>query len=211
MQIRVEQPFSLYADVDVTYDGRAASTLERGNYLIVHKSDGTLLVMGGDKYKPRNYQAPGAILKLHNNQLVSTRKDERINIILHNIISYTEHHDWSVARTKVTKTEAELRDKIAASIKDYIPNAIEVFVEFQTPVGNVDILVIDANNVYCVIEVKRGRASLAACSQIRRYTEYFNEIGRQVKGYIASPQISKNALKHAGGHNIAWLKADHSI
>jgi len=211
VQIRVEQPFSLYADIDVTYNGRASSTLERGKYLIIHKSDGTLLIMGGSLYKPRNYQSPGAVLKINGNQLTSSRKDECISITVHQIISYVEYPEWSISRTKITKTERELRDRIAKFIRDFIPTAAEVFIEFQTPVGNIDILVIDNDGLYNVIEVKRGKANLAACSQTNRYSDYFKSLGYCTKNYIASPSISQNALNYAEERGIIWLKVDHAV
>jgi RecB family endonuclease NucS len=211
-RIRPEQSFSLYASCTVDYDGRARSTLEKGNYLIIHKSDGTLLIHGGTLCTPRNYQPPGAILKTDKNRIISFRKNEIIVITISKILAYDEFKDWSKQRIDITKTEKELRDKIVSQIDKYLKTKVkEVHVEFPTPVGNIDILAIDENNIYHVIEVKRGKASLAACSQLDRYSTYFINIMKDVKDYIASPEVSSNATNHMRTLRQSWIKAVHSI
>lgn len=211
-QIRVEQSFVLYARCQVLYDGRANSTLESGNYLITHKNDGTLKIDGGTLCNPLNYQPPGAILLKHGNTLISTRKKETIKIIVDSIHFYRELKDWSTNKIKISKTEAQLRSKIAAKVDNILSiESIEVYEEFKTPVGDIDVLAIDKNNVYHVIEVKRGKASLATCSQLKRYCGYFASVVDNYKGYIASPEISKNALTHAENSEQTYLKVDHSI
>jgi RecB family endonuclease NucS len=211
-QIRPEQSFSLYANCTVDYDGRARSTLEKGNYLIVHKSDGTLLIHGGTLCTPRNYQPPGAILKLDKNKIISFRKGELIVITVFKILSYNEFKDWSKQRIDITKTEKELRDKIASDINNFLKTKVkELHIEFPTPVGNIDILAIDEDDIYHVIEVKRGKANLAACSQLDRYSTYFINIMKNVKDYIASPDVSSNAIEHMGTLRQTWIKAVHSI
>ena len=104
-RIRVEQPFVLYALCTVEYDGRAKSTLELGNYLIIHKSDGTLLIQGGTLCTPRNYQPPKAIMKKVGNQLISTCKGETITIDIERISLYEELKDWSSKKIEISKTD----------------------------------------------------------------------------------------------------------
>ena len=209
-QVRVEQPFILYAKCRVDYDGRAKSTLEAGNHLIIHKNDGTLLIHGGALCTPLNYQPPGAILYKQGNQLISKRKDETIIITVEETLSYDELCDWSSKKIEIHKTERELRDFIADNLETILGvKFLEVYTEFQTPVGNVDILGIDEFEVYHVIEVKRGSASLASCSQLERYSNYFIEIMKTVKDYLACPKISANALKYAADMRQTWVQIDH--
>lgn len=210
MNIRVEQSFILYAHCSVEYNGRAKSTLIPGNYLITHKNDGTLRIDGGSLCTPLNYQPPGAILYKQPSGLISKRKKETIIINLEKIYHYQELQDWSTNKIDITKTEANLRDKLAADIHKIInANFIEVFKEFKTPFGVIDILAIDNQGIYHVVEVKRARSTLSTCSQVSRYCQYFNDIMMNVKGYIASPEISKNALKYANQHSQTYLKVDH--
>ena len=208
-QIRVEQSFTLYATCKVYYEGRAKSTLDQGNYLIIHKSDGTLLIHGSTLIKPRNYQPPKSILKKQENKLISNSKKEQIIIEIDKIINYTEHQDWSNNKISLTGSESDLRDKLVEEINQFIPNLSEIQIEFLTPVGSIDILGIDDQKIYHIIEVKRAKSSLAACSQLNRYVNYFKSIDNHTIGYLASPEISKNALeliKNSKDRN--WLKYD---
>lgn len=209
-KIRVEQSFVLYAYCSVQYDGRAKSFLDPGNYLITHKNDGTLRIDGGALCTPLNYQPPGAILYQNGNQLTSKRKEEIIVIEIFQLHYYQELKNWSTNKIEITKTEAELRDYLIDNIEQTLKiKAKEVFKEFKTPVGLVDILVIDENNTYHVIEVKRGKSNLATCSQLERYAYYFISIMKNVQDYIASPDISTNALKFAQENFQNYLKVEH--
>lgn len=211
-RIRVEQPFVLFAKCTVDYDGRAKSTLELGNYLVTHKSDGTILIQGGTLCTPRNYQPPKAILKMSKNGLVSTYRDEKIVIKIDKILFYKELLNWSSKKVDINKTEAQLSDKILLNIDSILGVSIkESYREFKTPVGIIDILAIDANDVYHIIEVKRGKANLATCSQLNRYCHHFTDIKKNVKDYIASPDISDNALKFSKENFQTYLKVEHSI
>lgn len=211
-KIRVEQSFVLYAHCDVAYDGRAKSTLKSGNYLITHKNDGTIRIDGGALCTPLNYQPPGAILTKIGQQLISKRKNEQLIINLKEIHYYQELKNWSVNKINITKTESELRDYIYNNI-DIILNIqpVELFKEFKTPVGDVDILAIDKHDTYHVIEVKRGKANLATCSQLERYCNYFADIMKNVRDYIASPMISDNARRYALENHQTYLSIEHSI
>lgn len=212
MDIRVEQSFILYAFCSVKYSGRAKSTLVPGNYLITHKNDGTLKIDGGALCTPLNYQPPGAVMHKIENSLISIRRDEKIIINIKKIHYYQELKNWSTNKIKIKKTEAQLRDKIIDQIDQILKiKTIEVFKEFKTPVGAIDILAIDDNNIYHIIEVKRGKANLATCSQLERYCFYFVDIMKNVKDYIASPDISDNALRYANDNYQTYLKIEHSI
>ena len=210
MDIRVEQSFILYANCEVYYDGRAKSHLDKGNYLITHKNDGTLRIDGGSLCTPLNYQPPGAVLYKQGNRLLSNRKDEKILIKVFDIHYYQELKEWSTNKIEITKTEAQLRDKLMENIEEVLGvKAKEIFKEFKTPVGLVDLLVIDEFDTYHVVEVKRGKANLATCSQLERYGYYFISIMKNVRDYIASPDISDNALRFSKENFQSYLKVEH--
>lgn len=210
--IRVEQSFILYAFCSVQYDGRAKSTLIPGNYLITHKNDGTLKIEGGELCTPLNYQPPGAILNKVGNILISIRKNEEINIKIDKLYYYQELQEWSTNKINITKTEKDLRDYIYNNIQKIVGiTPIEIYKEFKTPVGDIDILAIDEYDTYHVIEVKRGKANLATCSQLDRYCNYFINIMKNVRDYIASPDISDNAKRYAEENFQTYLQVQHSI
>ncbi len=201
--------FVLYCNCEVYYSGRALSSLSPGNYLIIHKPDGTLLIHGSEKNPPRNYQGPGAKLEFINNKLISRRKSETIEIIIHDIISYVPLIKWSNNLVEITKTEKDLVRKLLDNWFDYFNVELEIiYIEYQSNLGPIDFLGIDNKNVYHIVEAKRGTAVLSHCSQLNRYIESFQEKNADIVGYIASPKISANAMVYLEKHGCRWIQID---
>lgn len=202
----LDKPFIIFADCEINYDGRACSTLDRGNYLIIYKNDGSLQIHGSELLSPLNYQGSGSKVSLDNNKLLFTRKKETIEIILHNVYHKAKLENWSFNKPKMKKTEADLVNQLESTILSYIDNCIETIKEYKTDVGPIDLLAIDSYGTNHVMEVKRGKANISACSQVERYVASMNNS----VGYIVSPQISKNALKYCKNNNIKWLEVNHN-
>jgi RecB family endonuclease NucS len=207
--IRVDRSFSLYAECTVDYLGRARSSLEPGNYLIIRKGDGSLMIHGPKKLRPLNYQPPGAILKHVGDQLISKRKDEIIIITILQIINYTEYEQWTDNKIQISMTENDLREQIIRNVDSMLDdNIIEITKEFATPYGPIDILAI--GSTYHVIEVKRGKAGIASCTQLLRYLGYFEEIGQPAVGWIMSPRIVGKAKTYLEERGCRWVSVQHS-
>ena len=204
--IRTHMPFYLYADCVVEYDGRAKSVLNRGNYVILHKSDGTLIIHGNSLVTPLNYQSSKAVMRQEGNKLISDRKDERIIIELYNIYDYHEFTNWSNNKIDIKNTESDLRDKLVDNINNYFNNIVEVIKEHGTPYGPVDILVI--NDVNNIIEVKRKKITLNNCMQLEKYMKYFNDINERCSGYLAGPDISSNAIEYINNNCLNYINID---
>lgn len=201
--------FVLHADCEVIYNGRASSKLKRGYYLVIRKEDGSLLIHGAAKMTPLNYQSPGASLQTTQNKIISTRKNETIEIVIYKAIKLYEMDDWTDGVLEITKTEEELKQKIIMNIETILGESIiEVHDEYDTPYGQVDVLAITATTWH-VIEVKRGKASLSACTQVLRYLGHFHEKKHQAKGWIMSPDISKNAMSYCEKHQLLYRKITH--
>lgn len=209
------QGFVLYCLCDVVYDGRAYSTLERGNYLIIYKPDGSLLIHGSSKSTPRNYQSVGSRVDLHlernsdfgqHGTLVSRNNNEIITINIHNVIFIECLREWSDHDIIISKTEKELSDKLVINWSRYIKgDFVNIIREFKTPLGPVDVVGIEANNTHHVVEVKRRRASISGCTQLKRYVDSLSE-QVPVLGYLASPSISATAAKYLEKLNFTWIE-----
>lgn len=215
-------PFLLYCEAAVLYDGRARSTLEPGNYLIVYKPDGSLAIHGNSSIKPLNYMNGASKIEFIEKPMAvkldwpkpillirSTCKKEIIDIFVFKVHANEVLADWSANKISITGTETQLRDHIAANIEQYlgfIP--IEVQVEYPTKYGPVDVYAKENKRTLHICEVKRGKISLAGCGQLTRYGKHFKSSGLKVHQHLIAPAISKNALKYATDHNQAWLQAD---
>lgn len=207
-RINVSKPFVLYAQCSVDYDGRASSHLDEGNYLIVRKTDGSLMIHGNTLCVPINYQGSKATLTKDGKKLISTRKKETITVHVSNIWWYEEVVDWSEGKISISKTEFQLRDKIAFNISALLnAKIVSCQTEAPTSVGTMDILAIDDKGQCHIVEVKRGKANLAAVSQLKRYVDYYQL--QSCVGWLASPDISKNALKHLNDNGLKWLQVSH--
>lgn len=204
--IDVSKPFCLYANCEVTYDGRASSVLENGNYLIIYKYDGSVQIHGATKIQPRNYQSSGSSIQLNGNILTFRNKKENIFVTINEIMFVNYLKDISDTEVKLTKTESDLVDKLFNNLSDYIDrNFIIVEREYQTEYGPIDLIGFTDDGEKHAVEVKRGKATIADCTQLKRYVE---ALGDDVFGYLASPDICKNAVAYLDKNRIRWIKVD---
>lgn len=208
--IEIKHAFLLYARASIEYAGRAKSSLEEGNYLIIRKNDGTLMIHGASLLTARNYQPAGARMTFGNNQFISIRKNEKIIITIHESIHYYEPQDWSICRPQMSMTERQLCKQITIKIEELLEDKIlQVIPEYMTPYGPIDLLAINSENLHHVIEVKRGRAAISSCTQVKRYMQYLQEINKKVKGWVMSPAISSKALNYLNKNSLHWKQVHH--
>jgi RecB family endonuclease NucS len=207
--IDISRPFSLYARCEVKYDGRAYSVLEEGNYLILYKGDGSLQIHGSTKIQPRNYQGAKSILEQRGHLLISRNRKETITIIIHKVINITYLQFWSEAEISIKRTEQELVQKIFDNWGDYIDGEFEVIEkEYPTKYGPVDLIGL-GKEIVAIVEVKRRKATVSDCTQLRRYIEAVE--APHVTGYLAAPQIGDNAAKYLEEHGCGWIRVEFDI
>jgi RecB family endonuclease NucS len=203
--INLNGSFVLFANCEVVYDGRAYSTLELGNYLIIHKGDGSLQIHGNSKIQPRNYQGAKSTLVQRGNLLISKCRGEIITIIIHKVIDYTPLRYWSESEIEISRTEHELVLKLFMDWPDYFDatcHSIEM--EVETTYGKVDLLGTEFDGMKHVIEVKRRKASVPDVTQLKRYVECFEK----AVGYLAAPDIGEKALKYLGECGFSYIEVN---
>jgi RecB family endonuclease NucS len=203
-----KRAFCLFATCSVEYDGRATSTLDLGNYLIVYKNDGSVSIHGSTMVLPRNYMGSNSQLFVCGDVLIFTRKKESIKITISEIITIAYLNDWSDNKIRICRTEKELATKIFDNWSDYFDDDFElIYTEYPTELGPVDLFGLTLTTDY-VVEVKRKRASLKDVSQLKRYLEAVAVEGRLSKGFIAAPSISPKAEKYLKKHDLYFLEVD---
>lgn len=209
LQININLPFCIYCRCEVLYDGRATSTLELGNFLVIHKGDGSIQIQAGNKIFPRNYQGAGGKLEICDNTIISTRKRETIKIIVHEVHDQIYLTNWSLAEVAIIRTEKDLVNKLLRDWHDYIEGDFELIrTEFQTPLGPIDLAGVEANGDHHLVEVKRRNVSVQNVSQLNRYVSVLREQGKVVHGYIAAPRIGNNAIKYCESLGFEYLNVD---
>jgi RecB family endonuclease NucS len=194
----------LLADCTVHYEGRAKSTLKRGQYLVIYKADGSLAIHGLNKIKPLNYLSNRSKLLVEGNLYTWTRKKERITVNVFNTelsmkIELSEHEPVK------THTEKELVEKIITNWDELLGHSAGTIIkEYPTPHGPID-LYKNCNGLHVIVEAKRKTVTLKDVTQILRYKETFDD---QTACYIAGPRISKNAAAYATNHDVHYLNVD---
>lgn len=221
-------PFILYADAEIVYDGRAMSTLERGNYLIIHKPDLSLAVHGAKSTKPLNYQNAGTVMEaltagsdFENIWLDYFEREpqfllramngkETILAAIYKIHFRNDIDNWTDSKIDLVKSERDLVNQIITNFDNYFPDMTPSLVdtEARTPYGNVDIMAIDADGTYHVIEVKRRVAGISACSQISRYACWFMDQGYAVKKYVSAPRLAGSANAYYVKNEVTFVPID---
>lgn len=212
----------LIANCEVTYKGRGYTELPMGVRAIIIKEDGAISVHAEyNGNKPLNYMPAGTKLSIDtiDEYTIWTfqSKKESIEIIIADVLSDVE---FKLAEIEPGlsrhNTEKDLQKFIAGkpeSVLYYygihgVDRDLEVYREYNTKAGAVDILIVDrfANTVY-IIEVKRI-AMLGAVDQCRRYrSAYLNNPVEgtdnfQVITAIAAWDIRPNTAALADKHGI---------
>ncbi len=197
-------PFVLYADCDVAYEGRASSTLNRGNYIIIRKADGSFLIHGSNKSTPINYQGPKSKMTLSDDVITVHRKKEIITVRVYDIKTIEILMDWSIGDLNISMTEKDLVHKFVTNPEEYLKwRPIQVSQEYQTSMGPVDVMCLDALGGKSIIEFKRHKITLNHCIQLKKYIE---AMGSNVIGYVAAPDINVNALEYCHINNFTYIK-----
>lgn len=203
--IDVNNAFIAVIEGRVIYDGRAFSTLDTGTYLIIRKSDGSFQVHNRSNVKPINYQRPKSKISCDDGNIICLNGKEKIIVEIDNIVNFV-NMDLSDNKVVISRTEKDLVDKMVANIESFIDTRIDDIIrEYQTPVGNIDIMVLGEVNY--AIEMKRKSGTIKDCTQIKRYRDYLCE-SMEVVGVLACPQILKNAAKYLKDNNMEYFHID---
>lgn len=202
----INKPFCLFANCNVLYEGRASSILKDGNYLVIYKSDRSVQIHGATRIQPRNYQSANSVIDLHGNVLSFSNKKEKLLITINDIMFVSYLKELSNYEIEITRTEEDLVNKLFNNLSHYIDKEFAIIErEYQTGHGPVDLAGFTNDGETHLIEVKRGRATLTNCTQLKKYIE---AAGGNVFGHLASPSICSNAMTYLEKHSMNWIYVD---
>ncbi|CAK0748393.1 endonuclease [Azospirillaceae bacterium] len=189
---------AIVANCNVQYIGRASSTLEDGDYLIILKDDRSIQIQGQKLNKPLNY-INFKTLEISDNKMVAKSKNEQIIININREISRIQL-DLSDNKPKLVNSEEDLVNKLKDNLhlvtSDTIIRATK---EYRTKYGNIDLFVETSNGNY-IIEVKRHRININSCKQIQKYLECEKGVG-----ILCAPKIIKSAEDYCISNCLRYL------
>ncbi|AIZ45186.1 nuclease [Deinococcus radiopugnans] len=196
---------------EITYHGRAASTAEVGAYLVMIKRDGSLQVHAPTGIKPMNWQPRTDEL---------SARVERGYCVLHASrrspqelvrVTFLEPHLAlalelrAEAAFSLSGSEKQMQDALARHPELIEPGLTVLNRELLTDSGGIDLYARDAQGRFVVVELKRGRATQDAVSQLARYVATVQRSGvGAVRGVLAAPSITAPALNELRARGLEF-------
>jgi len=186
----------------VHYAGRANSTLESGERLLIIKEDGSLLVHRPVGYEPVNWQPSGSIfhvqkcegaLEVH---AVRQKPRENVNVTFSSVymvsaLSLQDSGEFLLHASEEDKHRAILL-KPALLEEGFKPISYEKKVE----PGFVDVYGVDKAGRLVVVEVKRKTAGKEAALQLAKYIDAIKvKANRELRGVLAAPSLGKDVQR----------------
>lgn len=205
----------LAGELEVVYQGRAASMAEAGDRFVIVKPDGSLQVHGPRGVKPVNWQPrtdhlsadleDGAVI-LHAERR-SPAEVVRVRVLscaLASALSLTDD-----ALFLLQGTEAEMQAALARW-PELIEDGLKVLDrELLVGVGGIDLYARDAQGRFVVVELKRGRAGHEAVHQLSRYVEQVRtQVPGEVRGILAAPAATAPALQVLASRGLEFRPLD---
>ena len=187
-------------EMEVVYVGRAASTADAGDYLLMLKPDRTLQIHAAKGIKPLNWQPQVDSLELleDDGRVVLVAERARPQEIVRVAFLETAFALALTARDEgglvLHGSEAEMQRSLAAH-PELIEVGLELLdVELPVGVGGVDLYARDQHGRIVVVELKRGRATHEAVHQLERYVNRIRDtVADEVRGILAAPEVTAPA------------------
>lgn len=189
-------------EFEVHYSGRAASTADAGDYLLMIKGDGSLQLHGHRGVKPVNWQPQTDALDLFMEDgtavLFSERRSpqEYVRVAFLRTALAQAIHLEELTGFVLLGSESEMQQALARDPGVIEPGLELLDREVPTGVGGIDLFARDSSGRLVVVELKRGKATQEAVHQLERYVVTVSEqVGQEVRGILAAPGISTPALR----------------
>jgi len=195
------------------FDGRIKSVLEKGDRLVIIKSDLSIIMHSPRGVKPVNWQKPKAgpisIKKTDDGVEIYTQRTKTKEIFTITFTSLVFAALWlpfDEALMEIYGDESDLVNYLVNNPK-MIEEGFKVLkTEYQTKVGPVDIRGIDINGNEVIIEVKKRKATPADAHQLKRYVEFFEENWhKKVRGILIAPSFPENVQGYLKKHHLEYI------
>ena len=186
----------------VDYEGRASSTLESGERILVVKEDGSVLVHRPTGYEPVNWQPPKCLMTVrveNDGGVVVTasrpQPKETVSVEFSDITLLATGTLVDSGEFALHVTELQMKQALLTA-----PDLVEVGLKplqqekSLGDAGFTDIFAEDKNGNLVVVEIKRNAATKDAVTQLQRYLDTLRKrINRPIRGILAAPELRKSA------------------
>jgi RecB family endonuclease NucS len=186
----------------VRYTGRAKSTLEPGERILIIKEDGSLLVHRPVGYEPVNWQPPGSIFHVQTNadsievHAVRQKPRESVRVTFDEVFMVSALSLVDSGEFALYASEQDMHRAILLK-----PSLLEdgfkpISYEKKVEPGFVDVYGVDKNGKLVVVEVKRKTAGKEAVLQLAKYIDAIKgKADRELRGVLVAPSLGKDVQR----------------
>lgn len=212
------------ARCSVDYAGRLSAHLPLATRLLIHKSDGSLLVHADAlSYKPLNWMSPPCTLVVDQPdddqreagvvelwRVTHAKTADLLVVSIHEVLHDSAHELGVDPGLQKDGVEAHLQKLLADHIELLGEGFTLVRREYMTAIGPVDILARDASGASVAVEIKR-RGGIDGVEQLTRYLDLMNRdpLLAPVAGVFAAQEITPQARTLAEDRGIRCLLLDY--
>ena len=184
------------------YYGRASSTLDWGERIIIIKEDGSVQVHRPIGYEPVNWQPPRCTLSAYEEDssliIKAHRPDPRetLEMKFNKLLFIASLKLTDRAEFNLYVSEEQMRDALISD-PEILEEGLRV-IDFEKRIepGFIDFYGKDAQGRTVVIELKRSPAGKDAILQLKKYVDVVNEMaGLDVRGVVVAPGLRSGAQR----------------
>ena len=189
----------IIASCRVVYRGRASSTLELGERIIMIKSDGSLQIHRPWDVTPVNWQPPGCLFHVDfiNGSLrlraVRKKPHEMVDIFLERVFLSVSMNLIDEGDFSLYASERDMQKAVRLH-PELVESGLKI-IDFERHVepGFIDLYGVDSSGRLVVLELKRRVADKSAILQLSKYvSEVRRRYGfKEVRGILVAPELSK--------------------
>jgi RecB family endonuclease NucS len=186
----------------VHYSGRANSTLEDGERILIVKSDGSLLVHRPVGYEPVNWQPAGGVfhvevkadkLEVHG---VRRKPRETVKVTFDGVLMVSALNLSDAGEFLLYASEDDMHRAILLKPRLLEEGFKPISWEKHVEPGFVDIYGEDKNGKLVIVEVKRKAATKEAVLQLAKYIEPIKaKTHRPVRAILVAPSLAKDVQR----------------
>jgi RecB family endonuclease NucS len=186
----------------VRYAGRASSTLELGERILMVKADGALLVHRPVGYEPVNWQPPGCVFNVQTKETaleirgIRQKPRESVTVTFESVFMVSALNLVDSGEFLLHASEQDMHKAVLLK-----PSLLEegfkpISYEKKVEPGFVDIYGVDKNGKLVVVEIKRKTAGREAALQLAKYIDAIkSKANRELRGILAAPNLGKDVQR----------------
>ncbi len=186
----------------VRYTGRAASTLEPGERILVVKSDGALLVHRPVGYEPVNWQPAGSVFhaEIKNDTLeihgIRQKPRENVKVMFDSIFMISSLNLTDAGEFLLYASEDDMHRAILLKPELLEEGFKPISWEKKVEPGFVDVYGEDKDGKLVIVEVKRKTATKEAALQLAKYVEPIkSKVNRELRAILVAPSLGKDVQR----------------